>query len=50
MMDKVLTLSNDLIVGCRTIKCYGWEQHYLDEIRGYRHEQYRNVWNLNMII
>jgi hypothetical protein len=23
--DKALSLSNDLIVGCRTIKCYGWE-------------------------
>ena len=23
---------NDLIVGCRTVKCYGWEKHYIDRI------------------
>ena len=48
--DKALSLSNDLIVGCRTIKCYGWEQHYLDEIRGIRKMQFRDVWKLNMIM
>ena len=30
--DERLKIVNDLIVGCRTIKCYGWEKHYIDRI------------------
>jgi ABC-type multidrug transport system fused ATPase/permease subunit len=27
---------NDMIVGARTIKAYGWENHYLEKIKGIR--------------
>ena len=30
--DERLKLVNDLVVGCRTIKCYGWENHYMKKI------------------
>ena len=26
--DERLKVVNDLVIGCRTIKCYGWEKHY----------------------
>jgi ABC-type multidrug transport system fused ATPase/permease subunit len=31
--DNRMKLVNDMIVGIRTIKCYGWELHYLDKIK-----------------
>ena len=34
--DERLKLVNDLVVGCRTIKCYGWEEHYIERIREIR--------------
>ena len=30
--DDRLKFVNDVVVGCRTIKCYAWELHYLDAI------------------
>lgn len=27
---------NDLVLGCRTIKCYGWEVYYEDKVRKIR--------------
>jgi len=30
---------NDVVVGIRTIKCYGWEQHYLNKIKAIRERQ-----------
>jgi ABC-type multidrug transport system fused ATPase/permease subunit len=33
MNDNRLKLINDLVVGSRTIKCYGWEKHYIEKIR-----------------
>lgn len=27
--DERLKLVNDLVVGCRTIKCYAWENYYI---------------------
>lgn len=34
--DDRLKLVNDLVVGCRTIKCYGWEKHYIEKIAALR--------------
>lgn len=34
--DKRLKLVNDIVVGIRTIKCYGWENHYLEKIKQVR--------------
>ena len=34
--DERLKLVNDLVVGCRTIKCYGWENHYIERINALR--------------
>jgi ABC-type bacteriocin/lantibiotic exporter with double-glycine peptidase domain len=31
--DKRLKLVNDIVVGIRTIKCYGWENQYLKKIK-----------------
>jgi hypothetical protein len=30
--DERLKLIGDMVVGCRTIKCYGWEKHYIKKI------------------
>lgn len=30
---------NDIVVGIRTIKCYGWENHYLEKIKLVRNSQ-----------
>lgn len=38
-----------MIVGCRTIKCYGWEKHYITKIRELREEQQSYVLKLNII-
>jgi ABC-type multidrug transport system fused ATPase/permease subunit len=47
--DKAITLANDLIVGCRTIKCYGWENYYIEGIRDARNHQYSNVYWINVV-
>lgn len=47
--DRGLTLAHDLIVGCRTIKCYGWEDHYVQGIKSARKNQYANVYWINVI-
>lgn len=47
--DERLKLVGDMIVGCRTIKCYGWEKHYITKIRELREEQQTYVLNLNII-
>ena len=36
MNDDRLKLVNDLVIGCRTIKCYGWENHYIQRINDIR--------------
>ena len=30
--DERLKLVNDMVVGVRTLKCYGWEDHFLNKI------------------
>ena len=34
--DNRLKLVNELVVGSRTIKCYGWEKHYVEKINSVR--------------
>ena len=47
--DERLKLVNDMIVGCRTIKCYGWEKHFIKKISELREEQQGYVYRLNII-
>ena len=37
--DERLKLVNDMVVGIRTIKSYGWENHYLSKITKVRKRQ-----------
>ena len=30
--DERLKVVNDIVVGCKTIKCYGWENHYTTKV------------------
>jgi ABC-type multidrug transport system fused ATPase/permease subunit len=47
--DQRLNLVNDLVVGARTIKCYGWENHYVEKINKIREEQVKVVINVNIV-
>ena len=47
--DERLKLVNDLVVGCRTIKCYGWEHHYIERINALRKEQQKAVLKFNIV-
>lgn len=38
-----------MVVGCRTIKCYGWENHYLEKINRVRNEQMKLVIKFNIV-
>ena len=37
--DERLKLVNDMVVGCRTIKCYAWENFYIRKINECRKKQ-----------
>jgi ABC-type multidrug transport system fused ATPase/permease subunit len=37
--DKRLKLVNDMVVGSRTIKCYGWEKTFIEKILDLRNQQ-----------
>jgi hypothetical protein len=41
--DERQKLVTDMIVGSRTIKAYGWENHYMDKIRTARKNQAKYV-------
>ena len=47
--DERLKYVNDLVVGCRTIKCYGWENHYVQRIHDVRQVQMRQVMKFNIV-
>lgn len=47
--DERLKFVNDVVVGCRTIKCYAWEPHYLKAITAIRQKQNRQVMFVNML-
>lgn len=40
---------SDVVVGARTIKCYGWENHYLKKLDKIRQDQVPNVFKMNVI-
>ena len=44
--DERLKLVNDMVVGVRTLKSYGWEQHYVKKIVGVRQRQRRFLFRL----
>ena len=37
--DERQKLVNDMVVGARTLKSYGWENHYIDKIEAVRKDQ-----------
>jgi len=41
--DERLKQMNDVIEGCRTIKCFGWENHYIQRIEAIRKQQMARV-------
>ena len=41
--DERLKLVNDVVYGARTIKCYGWENHYLQKIIAARKVQEKHI-------
>ena len=47
--DNRLKYINDMVVGCRTIKCYGWENHYIQNIKHLRQLQDRELIKNNFI-
>ena len=47
--DERLKIVNDLVVGCRTIKCYGWENHYIQRINDIRKDQMKQVMKFNIV-
>ena len=44
--DNRLKLINDMVVGCRTLKCYGWENHYIEKVNKVRNVQMKAVTKL----
>lgn len=44
--DERLKLVNDLVIGARTIKSYGWELKYIEKITKARVEQVKSVFKL----
>ena len=47
--DERMKLVNDMVVGCRTIKCYGWEEHYIKKVAEIRKKQMGTVIKLNLV-
>ena len=47
--DERLKLVNDMVVGVRTLKSYGWENHYLDKINAVRKKQQVYLFIINMM-
>lgn len=49
MADDSMKLVNDMVTGIRTIKCYGWEQHYINKINEVRDKQLKILVKINII-
>jgi ATP-binding cassette subfamily C (CFTR/MRP) protein 1 len=49
MADDIMRLVNDMVTGIRTIKCYGWEQHYINKINEFRDKQLKILVKINII-
>jgi len=45
--DQRVKLISDMVSGIRTIKSYGWENHYQDKIQSARKKQAHFVWLVN---
>lgn len=47
--DERLKVINDLVIGCRTIKCYGWETYYRDMAKKVRKDHTKLIsWILTL--
>jgi len=49
LTDQRLKYVNDMVVGARTIKCYGWESHYLKKVKETRQKQLKWLFLTNFI-
>ena len=49
LTDWRLKLVNDMVVGIRTLKCYGWEHHYLDKVKNVRQKHVKFVFVINLL-
>ena len=38
-----------MVVGCRTIKCYGWENHYIEKLNAVRERQRKVIVKVNVL-
>jgi len=38
LSDERIRQVNDMVIGSKTLKCYGWENFYLDKIKKTRQE------------
>lgn len=47
--DERLKLISDMVVGCRTIKCFGWENHYIEKLNCVREKQRRVIIKVNVL-
>jgi hypothetical protein len=48
--DKRMSLINDMVVGIRTIKCYAWENHYIEKVTEIRKKQLKYTYCVNAIV
>jgi hypothetical protein len=49
MTDDRMKLVNDMVQGIRTIKCYGWEEHYVRKINEIRDKQLGTLVKINIL-
>lgn len=47
--DTRINNVTDMVTGIRTIKCYGWENHYIKKIKQVRDEQVTALYKFNNI-
>ena len=47
--DERQKLVNDMVVGARTLKSYGWENHYIDKINAVRNSQLYYVFHQRIV-
>jgi len=47
--DKRIKLVSDIVEGIRTIKCYGWENHYLEKIQKVRDSQKSTIFKYLLV-
>jgi ABC-type multidrug transport system fused ATPase/permease subunit len=47
--DERLKFVTDMISGIRTIKCYGWERHYINKVKEVRARQHKYLFWYNVV-